>query len=380
MHSLIYENLLTLLVLLVIFATNIISFIYKIMSLLKKVNIYRRGLMKGITKNIGESKLTTNGEKINKDEVKRILITRPNHRLGNQLLITPLIQELTNTFPNATIDLFLKGGVGNILFENYTQIDQKINLPKKHFKELGKYISGWLRLKKYSYDIVINVAKNSSSGRLSTKLANAKYKFFGLEEFEFKNKFENLNHIAKFPVYSFRENISYLGIQPNLSSIPSLKMILSEKELAKGKDEVSKLKDKEAKTIALFTYATGEKCYSKEWWAAFYEDLKHTLPNYNIIEVLPVENVSQLNFSIPSYYSKDVREICSFFANCDVFIGADSGIMHLATASGVPTLGLFSVTQPDTYQPYGNQSKGIDTKVTSNAKIIEEAKQILESN
>ena len=155
MHSLIYENLLTLLVLLVIFATNIISFIYKIMSLLKKVNIYRRGLMKGITKNIGESKLTTNGEKINKDEVKRILITRPNHRLGNQLLITPLIQELTNTFPNATIDLFLKGGVGNILFENYTQIDQKINLPKKHFKELGKYISGWLRLKKYSYDIVI---------------------------------------------------------------------------------------------------------------------------------------------------------------------------------------------------------------------------------
>lgn len=348
------------------------------MSLLKKVNIFRRGLMKGITKNIGESKLITNGEQINKEEVKRILITRPNHRLGNQLLITPLIQELTATFPNAKIDLFLKGGVGNILFENYAQVDQKINLPKKHFKELGKYIGGWFRLKKHKYDIVINVAKNSSSGRLSTKLANSKYKFFGLDESEFTHKFDNLNHIAKFPVYSFRESISHLGIEPNLATVPSLKMMLSKEEISKGKIDLEKLKEKDTKTIALFTFATGAKCYSKEWWSTFYNDLKTTLPDYNIIEVLPVENVSQLDFSIPHYYSKDVREICGFFANCDVFIGADSGIMHLATASGVPTLGLFSVTQPDTYQPYGNHSKGINTNTTSNAEIIQDAKQILE--
>lgn len=348
------------------------------MSLLKKVNIYRRGLMKGITKNIGQSKLQTNGEIINRNEVKRILITRPNHRLGNQLLITPLIQEINATFPNATIDLFLKGGVGNILFENYNQVDQKINLPKKHFNELGKYIGAWIKLKKYSYDIVINVAKNSSSGRLSTKLANAKYKFFGLEESEFTNTFENLNHIAKFPVYSFRENISYLGIQPNLDTVPPLKMMLSEKEIAKGKEDLLKLVKNNKKTIALFTFATGEKCYSKTWWTTFYSELRESLPEYNIIEVLPVENVSQLDFSIPSYYSKDVREICGFFANCDVFIGADSGIMHLATASGVPTLGLFSITKPETYKPYGNQSQGIDTKTTTNAQIIFNAKQILE--
>ncbi len=348
------------------------------MSLLKKVNVYRRGLMKGITKNIGESKLQTNGEPINREDVKRILITRPNHRLGNQLLITPLIQELTETFPNAKIDLFLKGGVGNILFENFTQVDQKINLPKKHFKELGKYIGGWLRLKKHHYDIVINVVKTSSSGRLSTKLAKGKYKFFGLEESEFTHDFDNLNHIAKFPVYSFRENISHLGIKPNLNTVPPLRMMLSEKEIAHGKVELEKLKQKQAKTIALFTFATGAKCYSKEWWATFYNELKTTLPDYNIIEVLPVENVSQLNFSIPHFYSKDVREICGFFANCDVFIGADSGIMHLATASGVPTLGLFSVTKPDMYKPYGNKSIGIDTKETPNSKIIELAKDILE--
>jgi hypothetical protein len=34
-------------------------------------------------------------------------------------------------------------------------------------------------VKKHSYDIVINVVENSSSGRLSAQFVNSKYKFFG---------------------------------------------------------------------------------------------------------------------------------------------------------------------------------------------------------
>jgi ADP-heptose:LPS heptosyltransferase len=40
-------------------------------------------------------------------------------------------------------------------------------------------------------------------------------------------------------------------------------------------------------------------------------------------------------------YSKDVREIGALMANTEVFIGGDSGIMHLASASKVSTVGLF---------------------------------------
>jgi muconolactone delta-isomerase len=66
--------------------------------------------------------------------------------------------------------------------------------------------------------------------------------------------------------------------------------------------------------------------------------LKAEYSNYNIIEVLPVENVSQIGFKAPTFYSKDVREIGALMANTEVFI--DSGIMHLASASKVST-GLF---------------------------------------
>ena len=39
------------------------------------------------------------------EEVKWVLLIRPNHRLGNQLMVTPLLKETTTTFPNAKIDL-----------------------------------------------------------------------------------------------------------------------------------------------------------------------------------------------------------------------------------------------------------------------------------
>jgi ADP-heptose:LPS heptosyltransferase len=38
---------------------------------------------------------------------------------------------------------------------------------------------------------------------------------------------------------------------------------------------------------------------------------------------------------------------------CALFIGNDWGMMHLAAAAGVPTLGLFGPTPPAEYAPQG---------------------------
>ena len=61
----------------------------------------------------------------------------------------------------------------------------------------------------------------------------------------------------------------------------------------------------------------------------------------------------------------DIREICALIANTDLFIGGDSGMMHLAGASGTPTLGLFSVTDENLYAPYGNNNSAINTNATT---------------
>ena len=106
-------------------------------------------------------------------------------------------------------------------------------------------------------------------------------------------------------------------------------------------------------TISIFTFATGDKCYSKDWWKELYSKIKNFENDFNILEILPAENVSQIDFAAKSYYSRDIREIASIMSNVKIFIGADSGMMHLAHSSNVSTIGLFKVTEPEFYGVYG---------------------------
>jgi ADP-heptose:LPS heptosyltransferase len=345
------------------------------MKVSKRINLFRRNVMKGLTKNIGSSQINPKHQKDVK--IKRILISRPNHRLGNLLLLTPLVQEIIKTFPDSQIDLFVKGGVTPIIYKNYENIDRYIQLPKKPFSNLGKYIKGWFDLKFRKYDLAINSNPGSSSGRLSMLATNSTYKFFGEHDEELAAKYPDYNHDAKKTIYNLRKFLTQLGYPENNSKLPSLKIILDQKELETGKENVQKIVQNDKKTICLFTNATGAKIYSEEWWETFYEKLKSTFPDYNIIELLPVENISKLNFKIPNFYSTDIREMGGFLANCALFIAADNGVMHLASSVNVPTIGLFKVTDETMYKPYNDKSFSINTNNLDLDKVIDLVKTSL---
>lgn len=344
---------------------------------LKRIDKYRRLITRGVTKNIGSSKCKM-GIVNDASEIKRMLIIRPNHRLGNLLLITPLLQEIEDTFPNCKTDVFVRGGLAPILFKNYTSVDTVIQLPKKPFKQLPQYLLKWISLGNKKYDIVFNVSKTSSSGRLSTRATRAKCKYFGdYTQAEHPDK-TDYRHIAKFPVYDFREYITRLGLTANNGPVPTLNLKLSETELVHGKAILKDLVKNDKPNICIFTYATGHKCHAESWWEPFYALLLQLFPDYNIIEVLPKENVSQIGFKAPSFYSGDVREIGAVMANTSIFIGADSGIMHLAVSAGTLTLGLFSGNNISIYEPYGGNNMAIDTRKHTIEECAHKVKALLE--
>ncbi|SHM49151.1 glycosyltransferase family 9 protein [Flavobacterium chilense] len=347
------------------------------MSVLSKINDYRRGIMRNLTKNIGKPKMEDDFILVDKTEIKRVLICRPNGRLGNLLLITPLVQEVAETFPNCKIDLFVKGTLAPIIFENYNVVDKTIHLPKKPFKNLLEYLKVWISIKKEPYDMAINVDQNSSSGRLAVRFSNAKYKFYGDSNEEQSQQKSDYDHIAKYPVYNFRNYLTKLRLTKSNKIVAPIDLKLSSAEITNGKKLLNDLGDSDKKTICIFTYATGAKCLSEEWWERFYTQLTAEYKNYNIIEILPVENVSQIGFKAPSFYSKDIREIGSVIANADLFIGADSGIMHLASAVQTPTIGLFSVSNLKKYEPYDNSSVGIDVTLYTKKEYIKTINSIL---
>jgi len=50
-------------------------------------------------------------------------------------------------------------------------------------------------------------------------------------------------------------------------------------------------------------------------------------------------------------------------ARCALFIGNDSGLMHIAAAVGLPTLGLFGPSRPEHYAPWGAGGAAVTTAV-----------------
>lgn len=54
-------------------------------------------------------------------------------------------------------------------------------------------------------------------------------------------------------------------------------------------------------------------------------------------------------------------EAACVISNSDAFIGNDSGLMHCAAATGIPTLGLFGPSNRDVYAPWGANARMIAT-------------------
>jgi ADP-heptose:LPS heptosyltransferase len=339
-------------------------------KILKTIHRARKAVTGRMTGHMSSTRISDGFDARANGRIERILIVRPNHRLGNQLLITPLLQDVSETFPHARIDLFVKGTVAAALFRNYKNIHRIIALPKRPLKNIPAYVAGWLSIGMRRYDLVVNVVNQSASGRVSAQIANARYRFLGDIDAHIQLQYSDHHHMAKFPVYSFRKFVSRLGYTANAKPVSGLDLKLSSKELVEGKQLLSGLVDSGRSTICIYTYATGAKLYAESWWEDFYEQLKRHYPEYNILEILPIENVSQIAFKAPAFYSRDLRLIASVIANTGVFIGADSGMMHLASAAGTPTIGLFKSDNLKTYAPYNNNSIGVNTNSMESNQVL----------
>ncbi len=314
------------------------------------INAYRRKILHTLTRKIGKSHefIPPVGQKL------RILVLRPNHRLGNMLLITPLVQELITVYPHSRIEIFAKGPSAEIIFRNFPQVSKIYSLPQKPWPNLFNYLKVWSCIAGKSFDLVINAAASSSSGRIATSIVKSKSKIYGDG---INPKLSMNQHVAHQPILNFRNT---LGFGNNFREIPLMSLRLTPEELENGRKKLGEFLDLSKPAACLFTYATGNKCYPEEWWTEFFDKLQRNLNNWSFLEILPRENVSMLGHQ-PALYSSDIREIAAVIASSSLFIAADSGIMHLGASTSTATIGLFKVTNVFRYQPYGGRSKGFDT-------------------
>lgn len=312
--------------------------------------------------------------------IYRILVCRPNHRLGNMLLLTPLIVELERTYKGAEIDILSEGEIAAEVFATSFSVRNIHCLPRRGFKHPWAFLSVLFRVRRTRYDLIIDPCLGSNFSRAMTILLD------GRNKLGFDDRLDGsglthavprsvaMRHMAKRAIHLVRWINRRTGADE--SGYPPLDIRLSAHERAQGESLLTGILPDAARParrplLGIFANATGAKRYAPDWWRELIAAVLERLPHASIVEFVPMHGKSMLDSAWPAYYSSDIRRMGAVMAAMDLMVSADCGVMHLAVASGVPTVGLFCVTDPDVYAPYGHESMALHTGGLSAADCAE---------
>lgn len=299
------------------------------------------------------------------EAVRRIVVLRPNHRIGNTLLLTPLMQELEARFPHARIELVTAGGVARAVFARYPTVTALHAFPAKSYQHPGKVLGLLWQLRRESYDLAIDPTLRSRAGRFLLRFVRARRRI-GYAWGE-RGKDQVLTdavdpasapaHHAEIPVYLLQSALFPTPADgaPTPAVRRPMDIRLSEAERRDGARELEAVfgesQTGQRPTLGLFAHATGAKCLPPEWWRQLVQCLQARAPAVRLVEFLPEDARSRLDGIVPGTFTPQLRMLGAKLAATSLVVIADGGVMHLADAAGASVLALFRTTAPSQYGP-----------------------------
>jgi len=329
----------------------------------------RKKISKGLHKLLSTLfPLNQNPEPIKLDEIQKILVVRINYRIGNILFTTPLLNALQKQFPNAQIDMMVGAPFTSSLVEGMPQIHKVYSFARKLLKQPHKVLALKKELRGNGYDLLVTPNLSSTSDTLFTFLVDAKYKV----GFYAKDIFSPLTH-AVHPADTVKhEALKPLGLMSAFSDAP-LKSYTPYLDIRLNKEEKEAVKtDIMPHSIGIFRDARGDKKLDDAWWKTLLDALHTYAPELHIADILDPNNTTPLREELQTLSEKNLRTLAAKIANLDAFICADTGPMHLASASKTPTIALFKTTSPEYYGTLGERDLSLVLKEKSIETIAKE--------
>jgi len=309
--------------------------------------------------------------------VRRILIVRPNYRIGNMLFLTPLINAIGDRMPQAKVDLLVGMRSAGAILEPLPNVGRVYDIPRKLLRQPLKLLHFIRKMRSQPYDVVINLMPSSSSSQIVTLFAKGKYKTSFYDE----NSWCPLTHTVRYERHNKHMALRPLEIlrvfgfsEADVAKVLDIKLTAAEKE-----DGVKKLQEllrhngierEKSLILGLFRNARFDKRISDAWWQEWYEALKKADPSVTVIDILSPDIPDKLNDEVIPYTEKNLRALGGFMAAMDAFVCADTGPMHLAASSGAKTLALFNKTEVDVYGTLGGHNLTIDMEGLTVEEIV----------
>lgn len=274
--------------------------------------------------------------------VRRVLAVRHDARLGNLLLLTPALRLVRTAFPGARVDVLIADRYGDALLFNPC-VDRVLTaraLPS-------------LRLR--GYDLAFDFSPQhafSLSGAAWTALSGAPRRF----GYDRGDAARFLGDLVPVPAARAHETVNLARLvraaAPGVP-LPPDSALRTEWHFGPGEREEGERTWRswglDGESVALFLGARAEKRLPPEWFLELASRLR-AAGRRVVLTAGPAERELLRGRSVPEGVAVapelPLRAFAAAVVNARAVLTADTGPMHLCAAAGVPTVELFSHTEP----------------------------------
>lgn len=312
-------------------------------------------------------------------DIRSVLVVRQHNQLGDMLCVVPLLRALRERFPDARIALLASPGNRDIML-HHPCLDEVLTYDKGDFLNgrrlrIARFVRYARDLRSRSFDLAVvpsTVSVSFSSDALAYLSGSPHRVGAGSlggqpnpSAFFFTCP-RDMDWSGDPHRHQTLRNWDILG--PWLSPPSSLthEMGLTAAELADGRESVARSLGKKPVAIA---FHPGAGKPPNRWPAERFAALANTLSReYDAMtyvtegpmdetEVTSMESL--LTVPVQIIRRQPVRRVASMLSYMDLVISNDTGIMHVAAATGVPVLSLFGPTDPKQWAPIGSSHRFI---------------------
>lgn len=305
---------------------------------------------------------------IDYNRIKNILIIRWCC-IGDVLQTTPLIRAIHKRFPNAQID-YMTNQWSRAVLENNPYLTSIIDYPERTFSFL---LSQKRIFKQKKYDIVF-VCDDSFFPSLLAFFTGAKYRI-GFNAYNrgflythyVKRYFGDKWHV----IDAYLELGRIIGIRDDGKKMD---MFLTEEELKWGYEFIrGKGVETNKKIVCIFPGGAsnpGDVMPSRRWIPQRYGKVSEILHKELDAEIIVIgaksdeeivkEVIKSANCKVTIIVGETtIRQLAAILKQCQLFIGNDTGPLHIAAAVGTPTICIFGPSDPAKHTPLGNEHIGL---------------------
>jgi heptosyltransferase III len=289
----------------------------------------------------------------------KILFVTSN-RLGDAVLSTGLLDHLIHTHPDARITVVC-GPVAEGVFARMPNRDRIIILRKQKWGL--HWLPLWARTATRLWDLIVDIRGSALSWLVPTRR---------------RAVFRRMNG----------PKIAQLGAILGLSPPPRPVVWFAKAD----RDHVADFVQTDRPIIVLAPTANWQpKVWPSERFAEAFQRLSSLFPDALPVVLGgpgPAERAiaAPLLTALPQARellgALTLPEAAALLQRASLFIGNDSGLMHLSAAAGAPTIGLFGPTDANTYGPTGRLATavvGVSMEAITVQQVVEAGQQLLAS-